>query len=76
MTPVKLLALYNDYLTSQRDVAFFMSWAIMNFDRGYEEGSWVYLFYWEEAKENRTAIWRRLQDHYPRALCIKEGVME
>ena len=76
MTPVKLLALYNDYLSSQRNVAFFMSWAIVHFERGDEEGSWVALFEWEEVKEYRTAIWRRLQDHYPRALCIKEGVME
>lgn len=75
MTPVKLLALYTAYLKTQGDVAFFMSWAIVNFERGDEEGSWVALFEWEEAKEYRTDIWRKLQDHYPRALCIKEGVM-
>lgn len=76
MTPVKLLALYNNYLASQLTVAARMSWAIAHFDRGDEERSWVALFEWEEAKEYRTAIWRRLHDHYPRALCIKEGVME
>lgn len=75
MTDIKLLALLNDYYTAQRNVAFFMSWAIVHFDRGDEEETWVALFEWEEAKEYRTAIWRRLQDHYPRALCIKEGVM-
>ena len=75
MHPIKLLALYHDYLTSQRDVAFFMIRAIEEFDRGREDVSWSYLFEWEEAKEYRTEFWRRLQDHYPRALCIKEGVM-
>lgn len=76
MKPVKLLALYNDYLTSQRNVALFMIWAIEYFDRGREDMSWSYLFEWEETKDKRDAIWRKLQDRYFDALMAREGVMK
>ena len=75
MTPVKLLGLYQEYLVSQHTVAVMMKWAIKHYEAGYEESCWECLLHWEEAKDKRTAIWRKLQDHYPRALCIKEGVM-
>ena len=75
MHPTKLLKLYQEYLMSQHQVAELMKWAISYYENGQEEDCWECLFYWAQAKDNRAVIWRELEDHYPRALCIKEGVM-
>lgn len=74
MTDIKLLALLNDYYTAQRNVVTSMLWAIENFERGREDiGSWLRLFYWCEAKDEREELWRRFKSDYPRAMMLKEG---
>ena len=75
MKSAKLLNLYQNYLHSQYQVAMLMKWAISYYEAGLEKYCWECLLEWAQAKEERTVIWRKVEDHYPRALCIKEGVM-
>lgn len=54
MTDIKLLALLNDYYNVQRNVVTYMLWAMEDFERGREDVSWVHLFDWCEAKDERA----------------------
>ena len=74
MTDIKLLALLNDYYTTQRNVMLSMLWAMEEFERNREHVSWAYLFEWCEAKDEREEMWKRFKHHYPRAVMPKEGV--
>lgn len=73
MTDIKLLALLNDYYNAQRNVVTYLLWAMEDFERGREESSWVYLFDWCEAKDDREELWKQFKHHYPRAMMLKEG---
>lgn len=74
MTDIKLLALLNDFYTANKKVVLSMLWAIEDLKRGHDQRSWQCLFNWCEAKDARAEIWKRLQNHYPEALMLKEGI--
>ena len=74
MTDTKLLALLNDFYTANKYVVTAMLWSMEDFERGRKQHSWYWLFDWCETKDARAEIWKRLQDHYPEALMLKEGV--
>lgn len=74
MTDTKLLALLNDFYTANKNVVLSMLWAIEEFEKGRDDVSLAYLFEWCEAKDARAEIWKRLQNHYPEALMLKEGI--
>lgn len=74
MTDIKLLTLLNDFYTDNKNVVLSMLWSMEDFERGREQQSWYWLFNWCESKDARTEVWKQLQDHYPEALMLKEGV--
>ena len=73
MTDIKLLNLLTVYYSAQRNVVTALMWAMEDFERGREDASWVYLFDWCEAKDDREELWGRFKHHYPRAMMLKEG---
>lgn len=74
MKDIELLALLNDYYTAQRNVVTAMIWAMEDFGMGREDVSWARLIDWCEAKDEREALWKRIQPHYVDAVMLNEGV--
>lgn len=73
MNNVKLLDLLEQYYRAQRDVAIHMKVTLMAFDGGNDASTWLNLFGWCEAKDEREALWKRFKSDYPRAMMLKEG---
>lgn len=74
MNDIKLLELLNDFYAADKNVVLSMLWSMEDFERSRKQQSWYWLFNWCESKDDRSEIWKRLQNHYPEALMLKEGV--
>lgn len=73
MTDIKLMALLEQYYGAQRDVAIHMRVAMMAFDGGNDASTWLNLFGWCEAKDERSRVWGEFKSEFPRATMLKEG---
>lgn len=70
----KLLEILCAYYKAQHDVAWRMREARELFADGDEVGSWLFLFAWLGAKDERAELWEELRPYYDHAHLLKEGM--
>jgi hypothetical protein len=59
-TRKKLDMLWRDYYTSEVYITRTVVWAMDAFERGDIERSWMCLFDWCQAQDDRELVWRRV----------------
>lgn len=65
-----------DFHAAHLHIAQNMYWARATYAAGSEENSWIYLFYWIEAKDARDEAYAKLNPFYFHAINMKEGVRD
>ena len=70
---IVLLEILTAYYEIQHDVAWRMREARQLFSDGDEVGSWLFLFAWWEAKDERAELWEKLRPNTDYAHHLKEG---
>lgn len=68
----KLQALIK-YLCLNHRMAVYRLWAEQFYEEKDDRAGWEWLFYWAEARDERSEMWKWFQDEYPDAIMLKEG---
>lgn len=71
MTDIRALRLLSNLLEAQCHMTNFMSAAMLHSD--IDRHCFWLLFLWVEARDERDAIWKKLQGHYFHAVMLREG---